>query len=239
MPTPNEALAAVAGRILNQVQKDAKAVLEQHAADARALIGELRADIATLKADRPKDGKDGRDGKDGVDGADGADGKDGAGGQQGPKGEPGEAGKSVDPETVRIMVRDAFIQAPKPKDGKDGTDGKDGLGFDDLRLEFDGERALKFVFERGTQIKEFAVTIPAMIDRGVFDHKATYTKGDVVSYGGSMWIAKADKTDKTPGDDSGDWRLAVKRGRDGKPGEKGPAGDPGTPADIVLVEGGH
>lgn len=41
-----------------------------------------------------------------------------------------------------------------------------------------------------------------------------YEMGDVVTYDGSMWVAIRD-TDAVPGK-SADWRLAVKRGQDGK-----------------------
>jgi hypothetical protein len=39
----------------------------------------------------------------------------------------------------------------------------------------------------------------------------------MVSFGGSAFIAQRDTTDKPESSDA--WRLAVKRGRDGKPGK--------------------
>jgi collagen type III alpha len=53
-----------------------------------------------------------------------------------------------------------------------------------------------------------------------------YTVGDGVTRGGSLWIAEAE-TSEVPGEGSTKWRLAVKKGQDGKAGPKGEAGDRG------------
>ena len=92
--------------------------------------------------------------------------------------------------------------------------GADGIGFDDMAVEYDGERALTLRFEKGDDIREFAMCIPAFIDRGVWE-PGEYAKGDTVTWGGSLWIAQEATEDK-PGV-SKSWRLAVKKGRDGKP----------------------
>jgi hypothetical protein len=55
---------------------------------------------------------------------------------------------------------------------------------------------------------------PAMLFRGVYGQGITYERGDVVSWGGNAWHAKASTTEK-PGDDSKDWEIAARRGRDG------------------------
>jgi len=103
----------------------------------------------------------------------------------------------------------------KPKDGEDGDNGKDGLGFDDLRVEHDGERSFAFIFERGEQRKEFTFTVPVVLERGVYKGDRTYERGDAVTADGSYWIAQKDAPAGKPGQ-SPDWRLAVKKGRDGK-----------------------
>lgn len=103
----------------------------------------------------------------------------------------------------------------KPKDGEDGEDGEDGLGFDDLRVEHDGERSFAFIFERGEQRKEFTFTVPVVLERGVYKSDRTYERGDAVTADGSYWIAQKDAPSGKPGQ-SPDWRLAVKKGRDGK-----------------------
>jgi len=120
---------------------------------------------------------------------------------QGPKGDPG-------------------VQGPK------GDPGLDGLGVDDLEMEYDGFRTFVFRWSAGERKVERSFSVPTMIDRGVWS-EGTYEAGDVVSYGGSMFVAKL-TTDKKPETD--DWRMCVKRGRDGrngKDGKDGPAGPQG------------
>lgn len=115
-------------------------------------------------------------------------------------------------------------------DGVDGTNGLDGLGFDDIVVEHDGERGFTFKFVRGERVKTFGTfTIPAMIHRGVFQDGTTYTRGDAVTWGGHVWIAKDEtsiKPDYTPAS-AKVWSLAVKAGRDGKAGKDGKNGPPG------------
>ncbi|MGB1215876.1 MAG: hypothetical protein ACPG4X_21080 [Pikeienuella sp.] len=98
-----------------------------------------------------------------------------------------------------------------------GKDGETGVGFDDLDIVHDGEREFTLRFQRGAKIVEKTLTIPAMLDRGVFSEGKQYDQGDVVSFGGSMWVAQKG-TDERPGTGDG-WRLSVKKGRDGKNGE--------------------
>lgn len=104
-------------------------------------------------------------------------------------------------------------------DGDPGRDGADGLGFDDLSAEYDGERGIVLRFVRGDQIKEFAFSMPVVIDRGVWIEGKAYEAGDAVTWAGSVWIAQKATADKPDGGDG--WRLSVKRGRDGKPGKDG------------------
>lgn len=102
------------------------------------------------------------------------------------------------------------------KDGEPGAAGTDGLGFDDLDVVDDG---MGFVlrFSRGDQVKEFRVAKPTLADcyRGVW-REGAHKAGDAVTWGGSLWIAQRDTEAKPETDDS--WRLAVKKGRDGKDG---------------------
>lgn len=155
-------------------------------------------------------GQPGEQGIPGRDGRDGQHGRDGATGADGKDGAPGLAGK----------------------DGIDGTNGRDGLGFDDLSVDFDGERVVKLKFARGEENKEFPLVLPTLIDRGVW-REGGYRRGDAVTWDGSLWIAQIDTSAK-PGL-SPDWRLAVKRGRDGRAGKDGkdgpigPKGERGEP----------
>jgi len=106
-------------------------------------------------------------------------------------------------------------QGEKGKDGRDGIDGKDGLGFDDLAVDYDGEREFAIKFQRGTEVKAFAFTLPLVLDRGVWRDGVSYAKGDAVTWAGSTWIAQRDTAAKPDAAD-GSWRLSVKKGRDAK-----------------------
>jgi hypothetical protein len=165
-----------------------------------ARLDALEQRLAGLPA--PKDGADGAagaNGKDGLPGERGTDGSNGTDGRDGRDGLPGNQGE-------------------KGKDGRDGAngvDGKDGLGFDDLVVDYDGEREFAFKFQRGAEVKAFPFTLPLVLDRGVWREGAAYAKGDGVTWAGSFWIAQRDTVAK-PDAGNGDFRLAVKRGRDGK-----------------------
>ena len=126
-----------------------------------------------------------------------------------------------------ICLQKAVDRWPKPRDG---IDGEDGLGFEDLEV-VQGEdlRTFTFKFARGEKVREWSFSVPAMIDRGVFEQGKEYREGDTVSWGGHMWVVKAERTEAKPNEGGTDWRLAVRRGRDGKglKGESGPKGENG------------
>ena len=101
------------------------------------------------------------------------------------------------------------------KDGEAGKDGRDGFSLDafDASLADDG-RTVLLSFEQD-DVKFIAeMAIPTIIDRGVYKAGETYAQGDAVTWAGSLWIAQ-EKTAEKPDSGQG-WRLAVKRGRDGK-----------------------
>jgi hypothetical protein len=118
----------------------------------------------------------------------------------------------------RLTALEARAPVPGPpgEKGLDGTNGQDGLGWDDLAIVHDGERAFTIRAVRGDQVKEFgAFTIPAEIYRGVYVDGKTYERGDCATWAGSEWHCNETTTTK-PGDGSKAWTLKVKRGRDGK-----------------------
>lgn len=226
------------------------AIVREHVAAAVSpLIAENKAlndRIATLEKRAPdkgepgepgKDGRDGKDGEPGRDGKDGADGKDGVGlpgekGADGKDGRDGVDGKDGAGIADLMIDRDHSLVATftdgrikslgrivgaDGKDGRDGDNGVDGLGIDDLDFEYDGERTFSVVFRRGEVEKEFGFLLPIVLDRGVYRDGESYVKGDAVTWAGSLWIAQKDTAGKP---DAGDWRLAVKRGRDGKDAAK-------------------
>lgn len=127
-------------------------------------------------------------------------------------------GKDVDFDEVKRIVLEELSKWPKPTNG---IDGKDGLGFDDLETDFDAHGHLILRLVRGDQVKE--IPVPGFVDRGVYRSDESYVKGDGATFGGSFWIAQKDAPGK-PGDPESGWRLAVKKGADGKRGEDGKNG---------------
>lgn len=96
--------------------------------------------------------------------------------------------------------------------------GKDGetFGLDDFNIEQGADaRTFKFMFQKGEVGHSFEFEFPVVLDRGVFAEGKAYQEGDAVTWGGSLWIAQRSTEAKPDTADSG-WRLAVKRGRDGK-----------------------
>jgi integrin beta 3 len=149
----------------------------------------------------------------------GPEGKRGARGETGEKGERGEAGKQG-------------AMGPAGGDGRNGERGQKGEpGRNAADLTFlqdnaieqvgralktatfttpDGGRTLRWAI--GDTVHEIKTAI--VLDAGVWREGAAYVAGDGVTLGGSFFIAQADTTAK-PGK-SDDWRLAVKRGSDGR-----------------------
>ena len=150
----------------------------------------------------------------------GPEGKRGAKGDTGEKGERGEVGK----------IGPAGPAGIDGKDGERGAKGEPGRNATDLtlieeRIEQRVERAIEaitFTSADGGRTLRFAlgdkvvreVKTAIVLDAGVWKEGTSYAAGDGVTLGGSFFIAQADTTAK-PGK-SDDWRLAVKRGNDGR-----------------------
>jgi hypothetical protein len=129
-------------------------------------------------------------------------------------------------ERVAVMEVKAPVPGPAGADGKDGQkgqDGADGLGFDDMDVEFDGDRTVLLKFSRGERTKSWPIVLPYQRYQGVYLEGKSYASGDVVTWGGSQWHANED-TSMKPGDGTKAWTLAVKRGRDGKDGRDAATG---------------
>jgi hypothetical protein len=149
----------------------------------------------------PKDGKDGMDGKDGI----------------------GLAGAMIDRAgELVVTLTNGETRNLGPVVGKDGAlgekgidgmNGRDGFGFEDLDL-VETDQGVILRFMRGGHVKDFR--LPIIVDRGVYKEGQTYRPGDGVTWGGSYWICQEETADKP---DSGKgFRLAVKKGRDGRDG---------------------
>lgn len=208
----------------------------------KAATAPMVARIVALEARAAVPGRDGRDGspgvagekgmdgKPGLDGAPGRDGRDGTAGAIGEKGMDGLHGKDGLPGLDGRDGRDG-LAGPVGEKGLDGLHGKDGLAgadgrdgtLENLKVLYDGERTLTLCFKNGDPIDGGIVVLPIPLDRGVYRPDAVYEKGDAVTYGGSVFIAQMATTAR-PEDGSRAWRLAVKHGREGKPGLNGKDG---------------
>lgn len=101
------------------------------------------------------------------------------------------------------------------KDGQDGAPGRDGIGPSDFDTEVrDGGRTvlLKFTYGDVTEVHE--LDLGGLHDAGVYTEDAEFKTGAFVTFGGQAYIAQR-ATKAKPGE-SEDWRLAVKKGRDGR-----------------------
>lgn len=138
-----------------------------------------------------------------------------------PKDGAGVAGAMIDRDgNLNLTLTNGEVKNLGRVEGNDGQNGKDGLGFDDLQVEYDGERTVTLKFVRDGIVKEANIQLPVVLDRGVFKEGLTYDAADGVTWGGSYWIAKK-ATGTRPGEGNDDWRLSVKKGRDGKDGRDG------------------
>lgn len=180
------------------------------------VVASLAARIAALEARPIEKGDAGEPGVVGPRGEAGPPGPQGPQGPAGPKGDTGGPGP----------------QGPQGQLGEKGGSGRDGRDAGDLALlqnHIDGQIAAAFSgllkavtitspdsgrtlqAKLGDTTHEIRTAIP--LDAGVWTER-TYAAGDSVSHGGSLFIAQVETTAK-PGK-SDDWRLAVKRGADGR-----------------------
>lgn len=113
------------------------------------------------------------------------------------------------------QARDTFEKAidrmPVPKDGRDALP----LESFDLSLAEDG-RTVTVKMQAGETVIEKSLRIAAVLDRGTYKTDGSYERGDAVTHGGCLWIAQQDNPEGAPGMGGKGWRLAVKKGRDGK-----------------------
>ncbi len=176
-------------------------------------------------------------------------------GATGEKGDPGLPGRDGDSVMDALIDRDGnlnlilgdgttktlgvVVGQPGPagahgangKDGTNGTNGLDGLGFEDLDVLFNEDTGYILRFARGELVKEFPLAIPW--DTGaVWESGKVYPKGAGLRMDGSWWIAQT-QTSAQPGHNKA-WRLAVKKGTDGRQGPIGPEGTRGPKGEQGL-----
>lgn len=162
---------------------------------ARLKVLEDRPAPEVLKGDPGRDGKDGSDGR-------------------------GIRELLIDREGSLIATMDdgstKNLGPIVGKDGEPGKDGRDGFQLEDFACEvLDDDRTIQFSFRSAEHEHVATLKWPTVIDRGVWSDKGSYARGDGTTWAGSYWIAQRDGPGK-PDTADGGWRLAVKRGRDGK-----------------------
>lgn len=132
--------------------------------------------------------------------------------EPGPKGEPGERGLRGE----RGEKGDKGDQGEQGI-GRDGLAGRDGFTFDDFEA-IDDEKEYGFrLKQNGAVLGERRWPKPvaniADIYKGVWK-EGEFQRGQLVTQGGSLFLAQRDTTDKPETSDA--WKLVVKRGRDGR-----------------------
>jgi hypothetical protein len=167
----------------------------------------------------------------------------------------GNHGESVTVEDVAPMIRaeveKSIAAIPAPKDGlglagamidRDGVlqitltngevkslgvvVGKDGADFTDASFEYDGERMLTINSKSGSIVKR----LPIPMDKGYYRAgMPAFEKGDIVTHEGSAWIALRETKARPGSDVKEDWRLFVRKGRDGESIVKTVNGAPAAP----------
>jgi hypothetical protein len=167
-------------------QADENRVLRE---EVRSLLGELQTRAAALPVVGPP-GPAGRDGTDGKDGAPGDKGDAGLAGKDGAQGDKGERGADG-------------LQGRDGSPGVQGERGVDGIGT---------REEIEAIVE--TRVAEIQVRTFADVYQGVYENGKLYTRGLLVTWGGSLWLSLGETRAK-PGENT-DWRLVVKKGADGR-----------------------
>jgi hypothetical protein len=121
------------------------------------------------------------------------------------------------------ILQRTIDRMPKPKDGKDGRDALDLEDFD-VSIAEDG-RTMTVALIRGATRVERTIKLPIPIYREVWKQDQEYEIGDATTWDGSLWIALAPSKNSKPGEYNKLWRLAVKKGRNGKDSEPPKDGD--------------
>lgn len=150
------------------------------------------------------------------------------------KGEPGEngigmAGAFIDRDGLLVLTttKGEAIKLGKVV-GQDGQKGADGADFSDATIDYDGERGLVIRSKGGAEIVR---RLPIPMDKGFWREGMACEKADLLTHGGNVWIALVDTSAK-PCLESKDWRLFVRKGRDGADGANGRNLGPAPPVKL-------
>jgi hypothetical protein len=167
-------------------------------------------------------------------------GKDGAPGEKGDKGDSikgdpgtdgiGLAGAMIDREGELVVTttKGDAIKLGKVV-GQNGERGKDGADFSEASLDYDCERGLVI---RGKGGAEIVRRLPIPMDKGYWREGMACEKADLVTHNGNVWIALKGTSAKPCIENTEDWRLFVRKGRDGADGKNGRDLGPAPPVKL-------
>lgn len=230
IPKPKDGEKGLDGKDAEPIEISA-VVAELLAGDEMRTMSELHAAEAVARHFEANPVRHGIDGKDGQS-IKGDPGKDG----ESIKGDPGESGVGL---AGAMIDRDGQLVITTTKGetiklgivvGKDGERGKDGADFSDASIDYDGERGLIVRSRDGTEVVRH---LPIPIDRGYWREGMSAKKADLLTHGGNVWIALKETSAKPCIENADDWRLFVRKGRDGADGKNGR--DLGPPLPVKLV----
>jgi hypothetical protein len=86
-------------------------------------------------------------------------------------------------------------------------------------MEHVGKTMAEELRKRDERIAELEARPVGVDYKGVYRKGCSYSRNQAVSHQGSLWIAVKDYPEKEPGEPNSGFRLAVKKGRDGKDGK--------------------
>jgi len=197
-------------------------------------------------------GEKGDPGINGKDGAPGADGKPGINGEKGDPGLNGADGRDALEITIQASIephksyqRGTYathrgglwrsLRKTDPLSTKSAEEAGWAIvvdGVDSVKFLQTDDRNFDLITNRSSgAVEKLAVRFDVPLYRQVYKGGDRYEKSDMVTYAGSVWMALADDPNGPPDMVPTDWRLIVKRGRDGKDGKDGLRGEKGAPGD--------
>lgn len=159
-------------------------------------------------------------------------------GEKGERGEKGDPGNDAQPVNMEEVIAAVLARMPAPKDGEPGKDappvdmlalaqsvlaliptprdGRDGVASrDELIALVNAKVAESLDTVVAQRVEEELAKRPDVRYRDVWTAENRYREGNLVTFGGSIWHCNATGTNAKPGDNTDDWTLAVKKGRDG------------------------
>lgn len=169
--------------------------------------------------------------------------RDGKDGEKGLKGDTGDRGDSGKDGRDGLDVRDLFradggrliavmsngstkdlgeYVGKDGNDGRNGVDGKDGIGLDAFEMSYLAEtHEIELKASAAGRTKELRYPAGGIRHGGFWNEGRKYLAGQVATHDGHAWIALRETSAKPCYENSLDWNLFVRKGRDGRDGNDG------------------